>query len=234
LTDSDPTDGAGGRHAPNNHRAFDLPNMTYLGNGKIDDGPLSTDRPHTAKVFGYYQLKWLGQETWIGFTQSAFQGSPVSTCLSVIGTSSACQWAEGRGGFVHFTRAANGDYVQGSINHSARTDPFFQTDLNIRHEVKLTERYRLGLEANVLNFLNQHSELAVDEFIFADTTNMVITPSRTPRFASDPGFDWNKVMRGFNYTQEVNAEGFTLRSRYGLPNVFQTARNFRLAVRFTF
>jgi hypothetical protein len=234
LTDSDPTDGAGGRHSPNNHRAFDLPNMTYLGNGKIDDGPLSTDRPHTAKVFGYYQLKWLGQETWIGFTQSAFQGSPVSTCLSVIGTSSACQWAEGRGGFVHFTRAANGDYVQGSINHSARTDPFFQTDLNIRHEVKLTERYRLGLEANVLNFLNQHSELAVDEFIFADTTNMVITPSRTPRFASDPGFDWNKVMRGFNYTQEVNTEGFTLRSRYGHPNVFQTARNFRLAVRFTF
>jgi len=55
LTNTDPTDGNGGRHSPNNGRAFDLPTMTYLPNGKIDDGPLSTDRPNTAKVFGYYR-----------------------------------------------------------------------------------------------------------------------------------------------------------------------------------
>ena len=48
LTNSDPTDGTFGRHAPNNSRLFDLPTMTYLPSGKIDDGPLSTDRPHTA------------------------------------------------------------------------------------------------------------------------------------------------------------------------------------------
>src|SRR5207253_9610771 len=30
LTNSDPTDGNGGRHSPNNHRAFDIPTMTYL------------------------------------------------------------------------------------------------------------------------------------------------------------------------------------------------------------
>ena len=39
-----------GRHAPNNSRLFDLPTMTYLPSGKIDDGPLSTDRPNTAKA----------------------------------------------------------------------------------------------------------------------------------------------------------------------------------------
>ena len=50
LTNTDPTDGGGGRHAPNNGRAFDLPTMTYLPSGKIDDGPLATDRPNTGKV----------------------------------------------------------------------------------------------------------------------------------------------------------------------------------------
>jgi TonB dependent receptor. len=105
LTNTDPTDGGGGRHAPNNGRAFDLPTMTYTPNGKIDDGPLSTDRPHTAKVYGFYRRKWLGMETLMGVTQAAFEGTPIGTCLPVVGTGSACQWAEGRGNFVRFTRS---------------------------------------------------------------------------------------------------------------------------------
>ena len=36
--------------------------MTYLPSGKIDDGPLATDRPHTGKVYGFYRLKWLGMD----------------------------------------------------------------------------------------------------------------------------------------------------------------------------
>jgi hypothetical protein len=57
LTNTDPTDGGGGRHSPNNGRAFDLPTMTYLPSGKLDDGNLSTDRPHTAKLYGFYHHK---------------------------------------------------------------------------------------------------------------------------------------------------------------------------------
>ena len=102
LTNTDPTDGNGGRHSPNNGRAFDLPTMTYLPNGKIDDGPLSTDRPNTAKVYGYYRLKWAKMETNFGITQVAYQGTPMGTCLPVVGTSSACQWAEGRGNWTQF------------------------------------------------------------------------------------------------------------------------------------
>ncbi len=85
LTDTDPTDGNGGRHSPNNGRAFDLPTMTYLPSGKIDDGSLSTDRPHTAKVFGYYRLKWARMETQFGISQAAYQGTPITTCLPVTG-----------------------------------------------------------------------------------------------------------------------------------------------------
>src|SRR5204863_7936668 len=86
LTNTDPTDGGGGRHAPNNSRLFDLPNMTYLANGKIDDGPLPTDRPNTAGAQGYYRVKWLGMETNLGIVQSASQGSPIDSCASIVGT----------------------------------------------------------------------------------------------------------------------------------------------------
>jgi hypothetical protein len=49
-------------------------------------------------------------------------------------------------------------------------------------------------------------------------------------------------MNGYNYIDAVNATGsfagvaskLTLASRYGMPNLFQQARNVRLSVRFTF
>jgi hypothetical protein len=54
--------------------------------------------------------------------------------------------------------------------------------------------------------------------------------------------DWAKVMKGYNYVEALNATAafagvqapLTVASRYGLPNVFQTARNIRLAIRFSF
>ncbi len=235
LTNTDPTDGGGGRHSPNNSRLFDLPNMTYLANGKIDDGPLSTDRPHTAKVFGYYRLKWWKrQETLFGFIQSAFQGTPINTCLSVIGTGSACQWATGRGRADHFSRAANGDFVLNGTNPSARTSPFFQTDFSIAHEISVSkdnENMKLRFEANILNLLNNRSGVSYNENVLATG---LISPKRASRFTGDPKIDWGKVMNGFDYTQEMNAESLTLASRYGLAQVFQGARNMRLAVRFVF
>jgi outer membrane receptor protein involved in Fe transport len=239
LTDTDPTDGGGGRHAPNNGRAFDLPTMAYLPNGKLDDGPLSTDRPHTGKVFGYYDLRWLKMATLFGLSQSAFEGSPLSTCLSVVGTSSACQWAEGRGNFVTFSRAANGDFVKSGVDYGARTPPFFQTDLSIRHEISLTESKHLAFEANIINVFNQRAPVAYNEIALPSN---LVSPTRASRFPGDPNVDWGKVMNGYNYIDSLNGTGaftgvqtpLTLASRYGMPQVFQDARNIRLAVRFTF
>ncbi len=239
LTNTDPTDGGGGRHSPNNNRAFDLPTMTYTPSGKIDDGPLSTDRPHTGKVFGYYSQRWLHMETLFGIVQSAFQGTPISTCLPVVGTSSACQWAEGRGNFVQFSRAANGDFVVDRIVHDARSDNYFQTDLSIRHEIPVSESKRISFEANIANLFNQRAAVAYTESALAAN---YISPSRASRFPGDPKVDWGKIMRPYNYVDAVNATGafagvqtpLTLASRYGLPSVFQMARNIRLALRFTF
>ena len=259
LTNSDPTDGNGGRHNPNNTRLFDIPTMTYLPNGKIDDGPLSTDRPHSAKVAGFYRLKWFGMETGLGLIQSAFQGTPINTCVPVVGTSSACQWSEGRDNFSHFTRTPGlyqpdptlpnycvtcGDFVLAGVSHNYRTDPFFQTDLTLRHEIgvsKSRENLRMVFEANISNVLNQRSVVAVNENVNG-STGQLVSPTRASRFSGDPNVDWGILMKGYNYVDALNGTGafagkqapMTLASRYGLPTVFQTARQFRFTIRFRF
>lgn len=244
LTNTDPTDGGGGRHSPNNGRAFDLPTMTYTPSGKIDDGRLATDRPHTATMYGYYRLKWLGMETDLGFTQSLFEGTPLSTCLPVVGTSSACEWAEGRGNMVRFTRdAATGNFVKSGVVNGARTEPYFQTDFSFQHTIhvsKSNEARTLQFEANIFNVLNQRAAVGFNEIAVAGSG--LISPSRASRFAGDPKVDWNKVMTAYNYVDAVNGNNtfagvqspLTLAARYGLPQVFQGARNMRLALRFTF
>jgi hypothetical protein len=246
LVNADPTDGNGGRHAPNNGRAFDLPTMTYLPNGKIDDGPIATDRPHTAKVWGYYRLPWLGQETSFSVSQALYEGTPISSCLSVVGTSSACQWAEGRGNFVRLHRDPTGAIVKDSVVTDARTDPYFQTDLAIRHEIRVSkdnENYKLVVEGNAYNIFNQHAATSFYEYMTPANAGL-ISPTRPKRFSGDPQVDWAKVMSPYNYMDALNGTGafggaaaqapLTLANRYGTPQTFQLARQFRFAVRFIF
>jgi len=242
LVDTDPTDGNGGRHSPNNGRAFDIPTMTYLPSGKIDDGPLATDRPHTGKIWGYYRLPWAGQETSFGLSQVIYQGTPISTCLPVVGTSSACQWAEGRGNLAQLSRDASGNIVKNGVTMDARSPAYLQTDLSVRHEIRVSksnENYKLIIEGNAYNVFNRHK--ATSYYQFAIPANL-INPTRASRFSGDPQTDWGKVMNGYDYTAALNGTGafagvqapLTLASRYGMPQTFQIARQFRFAVRFAF
>jgi len=208
-------------------------------------------------VYGYYPLKWHRMETSFGVIQAAFQGTPMNTCLPVIGTSSACQWAEGRGNFANFTRTpglyqpdpskANfcttcGNFVASGVTQNARTDPYFQTDFFVTHQFKMTERYSLKLGANVYNILNQHAAVAVTENVNAASSNL-ISPVRPSRFSGDPQVNWALVMSPYNYVDAVNHTGsftsslgtpMTLAGRYGMPSVYQTARQLRLEVHFIF
>jgi hypothetical protein len=244
LTNTDPTDGGGGRHDPNNNRAFDIPTMTYLPSGKIDDGPLSTDRPNSAKVYGFYRLPWLGHSTSVGIAQFLFEGTPINACLPVVGTSSACQWAEGRGTRALLHRdAATGNVVLDGVQSDWRTPSYFQTDFTLRQEIKVSqthESYRLVLEGNIYNLFNQHSAVSYYEFVVPGQGQ--IFPSRASRFSGDPQIDWGKVMNGYNFVDALNGAGAfagvqakqTLAARYGMPQVFQTARQIRLTARFVF
>ena len=127
---------------------------------------------------------------------------------------------------------------------NARTDVYLQTDVAIRHEIRVSkdhENYKLVVEGNGYNLFNQHAATSIYEF--AIPTNL-INPSRPSRFSGDPQTDWAKVMNGYNYVDALNGTGafggaaaqvpLTLASRYGLPATYQIARQFRFAVRFVF
>jgi hypothetical protein len=130
------------------------------------------------------------------------------------------------------------------VTNNARTDPYFQTDFVVTQEFKLTERYRLKLGANVYNIFNQHSAVAVNENVNASGSQLV-SPTRASRFSGDPQVNWAQIMTPYNYVDAANHTGafaspvetgtpMTLASRYGLPTVYQTARQLRLEIHFTF
>jgi hypothetical protein len=250
LTNSDITDGNGGRHNPNNHRDFDHPDMQFTTTGAIMDGPLSTDRPHVLGGVGYYRLKWLGMETTFGLTQLIASGSPKNTCISTLQSGSSCQFFEQRGTFVDITRdPATGNWVEGAIHHDARTPFYSQTDLNFGHELKVSkahEAQRLRFEWNVLNVLNQGSVLQYQpnpttgqDILLPDPACPTGTPL-PPCPANPSRIDFKTMMTGWdpfaaaNGTKYSVAAPLTLASRYGKPFLFQTRRTMRMAVKFTF
>jgi len=242
LTDTDVTDGSGGRHNPNNHREFDGPALQYTTTGQLMDGPLSTDRPHVLTLTGFYLLKWWGMQTSIGGNQIVASGTPKSTCIPIVGTTSSCQIWEQRGTFANMHRdTTTGDIIVDNVIHGARMPVYSQLDINLGHSFaisKTNEAMRLGFEWNVLNLFNQGTALAVSPTPFAIPTS---NPKVTPRTTTNTlGIDFLSMMTGWDPIKAANAQGFgvtspqTLSSWYGLPYLFQNRRTMRMAVRFTF
>ena len=240
LTSTYIADGAGGRHNPNNNRSFDLPTMQFTAAGKPYDGPLPTDRPHTVQVYGSYRLKTRVGDSNFGISQAIFSGTPVSTCFPTTSTTSACQFVEDQGNFVKFTSDASGMISSAGVIKGYRSPVYSQTDLNIGHYVKVSkthEKYRVGGELNVTNALNQHAAMAYND--------VPITTSGTIYSAANPTqVDYQTLMSGFDYVKVANdlyphsatgkVAGRILSSQYGLPNLFQAARQLRIKVAFEF
>ena len=130
-------------------------------------------------------------------------------------------------------------YRQRRRGNNARTDPLIQTDFTLRHEIVVKEGQRLAFEANI----HQHLQSARGgrRLRIHDPDQPDQSDAGLP-LRGRPGTDWGKVMNGYNYIDALNGTGafagvqskLTLASRYGMPNLFQQARNIRLAVRFTF
>ncbi len=255
------TDGGfGGRHNPNNDRSFDLPNMSFTAHGQFMDGPLPTDRPHTLKLFGFYTLKWLHQETTFGLSQLAFSGTPRETCWNAIDSVDGCSFVENRGAFVKLHVDVDpvtgvGKFVSDGVVQGMRTPVFTQSDITIKHEMKVSknnENLRLVFEWNVQNLLNQRSPLAYWTGPISGRFNGVFpgtasaggtTPDPFPCAScaggdgvnNPSGIDWKAFFTGWDYIGVTNATpGLRLDPRYGQPVVFQGARNMRFKIKFTF
>ncbi len=131
-----------GRTSPNVNRYFDLPWMNYDAHGRRIYGRLATDRPHTFKFSGSYDVKSRLGVTQVSPMWIVMSGTPLSTEATVI--SSTPVFLNGRGDM-------------------GRTPVFSNTDVKVSHEFKVSknEERKVRLEATVGNVFNQRT--AVDK-----------------------------------------------------------------------
>lgn len=129
-----------GRSNPNRSRAFDSPFEYFDASGSQRNqlGLLGTDRPHTFKLFGSYELKSRAGTTAIGLTQFGLSGTPDST-----------QYI--------YQNASNFPFGRGDMG---RTSFYTETDLLLAHSIKTTEKTAIRLELDVRNLFNQAAVIA--------------------------------------------------------------------------
>jgi hypothetical protein len=202
LTNTDPSDGGGGRNAPNNSRAFDEPFFYYDYQGQINNGLLPTDRPNVFKGYAYYERPWLSKfSTNIGIFQYLYQGTPVSSYVDV-GNSFAPDFGSygvpnaeggafptyivGRSNFLPVSQDASGNITVGNPIQR-RTPWFIQSDLQLTQSYKVTEKYALSFSVTVPNAFNQRSTVAYWENIDSDYYPQFLAPTSAACAAQNGG-----------------------------------------------
>jgi Carboxypeptidase regulatory-like domain len=235
LTTTDQTDGGTtGRNSPDTTRSFDEPFYYFAADGKSSDGPLPTDRPNAVKGYVYYTLPWKGgaHTTTLGLFQVAYQGSPVSSWADVglgVGSPIEGTYIFGRGNYVNATADSSGNIQFGDV--SARRTPWYtQTDLNLSHSIKLTERQTLSFNATLTNALNQHAVTSYWSGLNSDNTPSALLNGSIFGGAAF----YQQVETGYDPQAAVNGSGALLNTRYGQPNLWQISRHIRLGAVFTF
>ncbi len=222
--------GGAGRNSPAVSRYFDLPFMGFTLDGTPDDGLLPTDRTHFVKVAGNYQFDWFGSNTNTTDFNAFYQigsGTPVTT------------------------RARYG-VVSGMIvskrGDLGRTETFSQTDFSLTHKYKFGRDNRFGLafDLNILNLIDQDSELsrretiARSEFPASAIGCPTADPDDTPvRCLTRAVFNGNITSASYlafiNATTDANGDPIDrIDRRFDLPQTFQAPREIRFGFRFLF
>ena len=184
-------------------RAWDIDEILFDSKGnKGVNGLLPTDRPNVVKLYGSYTFKF-GTEVGANFYGGS--GTPLSTYAWTINTIPI--FVNGRGDM-------------------GRTDPLYQTDLVIAHEVKLGETKRLRFEANVINLFNQKTQ----RHRFTDL-------NREQRTSSQMNLKPVDLTKGYNYNALILASPDGSKAydpRFGQTDLWNTGMQGRLGVKFTF
>ena len=203
-----------GRVSPNVNRYYDNTVMSYGADGKAVYGLLPTDRPHTFKASGAYQLKW---GTNVGANWFVESGVPQTTV-------------------VRFTGYPVFAYGRGDLG---RTPVLSQLDLNLTQEIKLPGHTRVLVGANIDNALDQDrytayypaSSYGPTPYISAIGGYGNVNLAFPPAVLYQPGgYDVNKIVADYI------AGGGNLKANpfYKTPASFQGRRVIRLQAKITF
>lgn len=198
------TTNAAGRTAPNVNRYFDLPWLGYTEQGKMAEGPLATDRPHTFKFFGGYTLKSMLGHTTLAPNIQLYSGTPLTTEINAI--SSTPVYPYGRGDL-------------------GRTPFFYNFDLNLMHDFspfKANENLRFRFEFSVFNLLNSSTVI---------NKNTILLHPDEGQLTFDNDAD---IFKGFNTKALMAAQNLHVNPLYDLASHFQAPRSARIQLSFFF
>jgi hypothetical protein len=249
LTTTDQIDGGNtGRDSPDTTRSFDEPFFYFGANGKLNNGPLPTDRPNTFKGNAYYRLPWKGNTntTSFGIFSYAYQGSPVSSYvdlgLASYGAPLESTYIFGRGDWSNIT-GTEGNLTLGNP-YFRRTPWYYQSDINLNHEIKVNksnEHQILMFSATIPNVFNQRAVTAYYggfNSIYYDNTQL--QPNGVN--FGDGALLYQTLEEGYTPQQWVNGGTGTLgtatainpSSWYGQNFRYQFGRSMRFGATFSF
>jgi hypothetical protein len=197
-----------GRSDPNVSRAFDLFYSNYDSKGQNVYGRLATDRPHTFKLFGNYELPW-GKpgSTTLALSQIAYSGTPLTSEVSY---------------FVPIFYNGRGDL--------GRTPALTQTDLLLYHVYNVSERVKFKFDVNIINLFNQGAVTNINQSLNRNE-NISISDAdffkgfNAPSYVNPNGID---PATGKAYPVP------NLNPIYTLPTSYQRTREIRLGFRVIF
>ncbi|MCS7041810.1 MAG: TonB-dependent receptor [Bryobacteraceae bacterium] len=193
-----------GRTSPNVNRYFDLPWIGYTQTGVPAMGRLATDRPHTFKFFGGYNLKSkLGQTTFAP-NILLYSGTPLTTEANVISSTPAFPFGRGDMG---------------------RTPVFYNFDFNLMHDFmpfSARESMKFRFEFTVFNLFNSS--------IVTNKNVALLHPDYGQiQFEHEADF-----FKGFDTLSLMKKQGIPISPLYGMANEFQSPRQARIQLTFFF
>jgi hypothetical protein len=216
--------GGVGRNSPAVSRYFDLPFIGYTLDGTPDDGLLPTDRTHFVKFAGNYSFDWFGSKTNTTDFNLFYligSGTPVTTRVRYNVVS----------GMIATKRGDLG-----------RTDTLSQTDVSVTHKYRFgrDNRYAVAVDINVLNLLNQATELSRRETILKSDYPAALVGCSVPVF--DPDNSPRRCLDRAIFNGSVTSAAVLAfandpanrDTRYNLPQLFQAPREVRFGFRFMF
>ncbi len=188
-----------GRNSPNVGRSFDYPLMAFDQTGQPAYGVLPTDRTHQLKAQFIYDFNFglsagLG---WYGVT-----GLPRTR---------EAAWNPSSGYTLQYA----------GRNSDGRLPFLSQADVYLQQEIKLGDRNRLVLSANITNLLNQDT-----------ATNYFQTELASGQVVDVP--ETTILYQGANFPALIAAQQIPLDPRFMKDNAYQSPRSIRLGVRFLF